>query len=237
MIPKKHAQRLLGISAGIIIMVGLMTYFYLGYLGEQSNGSGSTTGEAGKVETINSDSPDSVEPLQGKMYALFRQDAYYFGIKDAKLYLDSYYNYPLLFSGGLEFERSLNRGRISEKLRQLFGQHRIRLSDNATVTVEQYGAQWLITDRKGNIPWALRFTVVKEEDQLNVYRNPQDFSDHQLQVDFATLYPQQYAPDETDWSVMPWEELRSMYNEYATTRSSKFEVYRFRLIDRNRLPR
>lgn len=235
MIPKQHAQKLLGFSLGTLILVGVFTYVYLDYL-ERSRLPVSPPEEPLPSESVEPiASPVGMEQFQQKMLALFRQDAYYFSLRDAQLYLASYFDYPLLFSADPIIERDLDRQIIPKQLRQQFAQQRILLSDDADVFVRRPGYWWVIVDQKKSVPWDLAFTIARQDELLNVYRNPRDFEDHQLQVDFATLYPENYSEGEDDWSPVPWAELRRFYEKYVQDRPPELERLRFRLASKEAL--
>lgn len=236
MIPKQQAQKILGLSLATLILVGVFTYVYLDYL--DRSGRPDPPPEAFPTEATETVAPaGNMGQFQQKMLALFRQDAYYFSLRDAQLYLASYFDFPLLFSLDHQIERELDRQLIPDELRHQFAQQRIQLSDDAIVLVRNPGVWWVIVDRKKSVPWDLAFTIAREEKQFNVYRNPRDFEDHQLQVDFATLYPQNYVDGDADWSPIPWTELRRFYTEYIQKRSPELERLRFRLAQKDVLAR
>ncbi len=68
-----------------------------------------------------------------------------------------------LFSAGLEFQGDLDNGIISEGLRQEFEGNGASLSQDVTVSVEQAGVTWLITDELKKYP------IMKEEGRLKIY--------------------------------------------------------------------
>jgi len=79
----------------------------------------------------------------------------------------------LLFSVELKYQIDLDKGNISEDLRQDFKDNRISLSQNATVSIEEKDSEWLIAD----FTTARFFTrkektypVRKEGDKLNIYK-------------------------------------------------------------------
>jgi membrane protease subunit HflC len=68
-----------------------------------------------------------------------------------------------LFSVGLEFQGDLDNGIISEGLRHEFEGNGASLLQDVTVSVEQAGATWLITDELKKYP------IKKEEGRLKIY--------------------------------------------------------------------
>jgi len=69
-----------------------------------------------------------------------------------------------LFSVASELQADLDDGKMSEELRGDFENNKAPLSEHATVSVEQPGSRWLITDELKKYP------VVRQEDtSLNVY--------------------------------------------------------------------
>jgi MFS family permease len=69
------------------------------------------------------------------------------------------------FNVGEELQSDLDRGMISENIRQEFVSHRTELSENSVVSVEDPGRKWIISD-KGR---RKNYTVMKERGRLNVY--------------------------------------------------------------------
>ena len=70
-----------------------------------------------------------------------------------------------LFNVVLELQGDLDNGIISEEVRQEFENNEAPLSQHATISVEQPGNRWLVTDNLKKYP------VRKEEDRLNIYEN------------------------------------------------------------------
>ena len=70
--------------------------------------------------------------------------------------------YAILFSIGMEFQSDLDSQNISDGLRQAFKKEEISLSDRATVSIEEPGSKWLITDSRR------RYSIRKGEDTLNI---------------------------------------------------------------------
>jgi len=70
---------------------------------------------------------------------------------------------PFLFGAELVFKSDLDNRIISEELRQEFEENQISLSEHVTVSVEQQGSAWVITDN-----WNEYF-VRKEEGRLNIH--------------------------------------------------------------------
>ena len=72
----------------------------------------------------------------------------------------------VLFSAGLKFQSDLDSGNIPEKLRQVFENNGISISQNVTVSIERTGSKWLITDGDAKKTYSVR----KDEGKLNIYR-------------------------------------------------------------------
>ena len=68
-----------------------------------------------------------------------------------------------LFSTKLDFQSNLDKGTLSEELLQKFEEKKIPLSQRASVSVEQAGIRWTITNR------SKKYSVRKEEGRLNIY--------------------------------------------------------------------
>ncbi|MFB0525510.1 MAG: outer membrane protein assembly factor, partial [Phycisphaerae bacterium] len=84
---------------------------------------------------------------------------------------------PFLFSLGPEFQRDLDNGIISEKLRQAFEENDLRVSPDARLLVEQAGSRWLITDE------LKQYSIRKEERLLNIYVGPADRMDAKVDIE------------------------------------------------------
>lgn len=69
------------------------------------------------------------------------------------------------FNVGEELQSELDRGMISEVIRQEFLRHKTELSENTIVSVESPGRKWRIADKGRN----KNYTVTKESGRLNVY--------------------------------------------------------------------
>jgi hypothetical protein len=69
----------------------------------------------------------------------------------------------LLFSAKLDFQSDLDKGTIPEELKQKFEENKTPLSQRATVSVEQAGTKWLITNR------SKKYSIRKEGSRLNIY--------------------------------------------------------------------
>jgi hypothetical protein len=69
----------------------------------------------------------------------------------------------LLFSAKLDFQSDLDKGTIPEELKQKFEENKTPLSQRATVSVEQAGTKWLITNRPK------KYSIRKEGSRLNIY--------------------------------------------------------------------
>ncbi len=76
-----------------------------------------------------------------------------------------------MFSIGLEFQSDLDSKNISKRLLQEFENKGTALSHKATISVEEMGGRWLITDfvadAKNNV--GQTYSVRREEDKLNIY--------------------------------------------------------------------
>jgi hypothetical protein len=72
----------------------------------------------------------------------------------------------VLFSIDATFEDDLNKGIISDDLRDKFGTEGVPLSMNASVTKEKEN-EWMITDKMD-----ITFVVRKEDGELNIYVSP-----------------------------------------------------------------
>ncbi|MHC4642241.1 MAG: hypothetical protein ACYS32_11395, partial [Planctomycetota bacterium] len=68
-----------------------------------------------------------------------------------------------LFSTKLDFQSNLDKGIIAEELLQKFEENKTPLSQRATVSVEQAGIKWLITNR------SKKYSIRKERGRLNIY--------------------------------------------------------------------
>jgi len=74
----------------------------------------------------------------------------------------------LLFSADLKFQGDLDNGSISDDLRRAFENNKFPLSQNVTISIEEKGSRWLITDEGNN----RTYTIRKEGEQLNIYIEP-----------------------------------------------------------------
>jgi translation elongation factor EF-4 len=73
-----------------------------------------------------------------------------------------------LFGVEAGLQGDLDNGIISEKLRREFEAKDISLSQNVTVSVEEAGSAWLITDE------ATKYLIRKEENGLSIYKEGPD---------------------------------------------------------------
>ena len=72
----------------------------------------------------------------------------------------------LLFTVPLQFQRDLDRCKLSDNLRRTFDEKSaISLSQNSVVSVEAEGSRWSITDKDNRAKYLAR----KAEDQLNIH--------------------------------------------------------------------
>jgi hypothetical protein len=69
----------------------------------------------------------------------------------------------LLFSAKLDFQTDLDKGTIPEEMMQQFEENKATLSQRATVSVEQEGTKWLITNR------LKKYSIRKEGSRLKIY--------------------------------------------------------------------
>ena len=76
-----------------------------------------------------------------------------------------------LFSMSSDYEKELEKGTTSEKLRKLFAEHDRRISSEATVSIEQKGSKWLIKDPPGK-----EYTLIKQGDLLITHKGRLLFS-------------------------------------------------------------
>ena len=87
----------------------------------------------------------------------------------------------------LDFEDDLDRGEISEALRQKFVEGGVALSQNAMITVAEIGNRWKLTDTENHQTYDLR----KEDNQLKVYETLGPLVDlenlHENLVDITTI--------------------------------------------------
>lgn len=70
----------------------------------------------------------------------------------------------LLFRTGVELQKDLDSGSISQELRLQFAEAKAPLSDAAAVSPEEAGRKWMIADQ------ARRYALAKEQDGLAVYK-------------------------------------------------------------------
>lgn len=68
-----------------------------------------------------------------------------------------------LFSIEADIEKDLDKADIPDELRREFKQHKISLSGDITVSVEQAGSKWFVSDESAKYP------VRKEQDKIKVY--------------------------------------------------------------------
>ena len=81
----------------------------------------------------------------------------------------------LLLSTDLVFQNELDSGIISNNLRESFKSKKIKLSEKATISVEEAGSRWLITD-SGRFHREKKYSVRREEDKLGIYTDGLLFS-------------------------------------------------------------
>ena len=76
----------------------------------------------------------------------------------------------ILFSIGLEFQSDLDSKNISSALLQEFENKGCSLSDKATISIEETGGRWLITDFVSDETTDVRRVYpIRKENKLNVY--------------------------------------------------------------------
>ena len=124
-----------------------------------------------------------------------------------------------------------------------FSDDTIALSQNVDVTVVKEGDEWRITDQDNERTYAVR----KKDSQLNIYetvkhpdwfrkqddwrtfglaeafdqlRNYFENPDRYYGKDFSRYYPS--AEGESDWTTIPWEELRNRYVSRYPDRAKPF---------------
>jgi len=69
-----------------------------------------------------------------------------------------------MFSVPSAMKDDLDHKIISEELRQQFESHDMPLSNDATISVEEQGSRWLVTDKDG------RYLIRMKENRLNIYK-------------------------------------------------------------------
>ena len=74
----------------------------------------------------------------------------------------------LQFDAELKHKEDLDRGDVSEGLRQSFANHGIALSPNAPVSVEKGDSRWVIINQQDS---NRQYTVREDSAKLNIYRN------------------------------------------------------------------
>ena len=74
--------------------------------------------------------------------------------------------FNFLFNVGLKFQSHLDNGIISEELRQEFEENEAPLSQDVTVSLEEAGSRWLITDK------SRKYYVRKEQRRLHISASP-----------------------------------------------------------------
>ncbi len=80
-----------------------------------------------------------------------------------------------LFSIPLDLKSELDISNISENIRQLFSENRIRFTDNAKILIQKIGKKWLISDNPSN-DWSDRkqaYLIKNDNEILNVYKENQ----------------------------------------------------------------
>lgn len=71
----------------------------------------------------------------------------------------------ILFSMGLEFQKDLEGGNLSERLREQFENNNLSLPQNVTIRVEEEHSRWVVNDEDGNIVYVIK----KKDGSLNTY--------------------------------------------------------------------
>ena len=79
-------------------------------------------------------------------------------------WIDGQLKEGFLFGAELGFQRDLDKAIVSEKLRRNFWEVGTPLSEHSTISLEQAGSRWLITDNSD------KYSVRKEKNKLNIYR-------------------------------------------------------------------
>ncbi len=116
------------------------------------------------------------------------------------------------FSIALVFQSQLDNDRnISEDLRQEFEKNGLSLSPNATISIQQRGSRWLITDTEGQQTYLIR----KEKGELNIYncsvlpeKLRQAFAEHQMPLSQnVTILPE----SDNLWRLIDRDNLELAY--------------------------
>ncbi len=93
---------------------------------------------------------------------------------------------PYLFSLQLELKQELQQKQVSEKLREIFNQHKYTLSEQAEIQPIN-SKEWKILDGK-------REYVIKEgNEQLNIYKQYIDPNDSEIAKRLNITQPGKYA--------------------------------------------
>ncbi|MCZ6680272.1 MAG: hypothetical protein O7E52_23820, partial [Candidatus Poribacteria bacterium] len=78
----------------------------------------------------------------------------------------------LLFGADLKSQNDLDNGNMPEDLRQTFADNKFPFSEDLTISIEEGGSRWLITDESDNQTYTVRKEVGEEGEQLNIYIEP-----------------------------------------------------------------
>ncbi|MCK4293610.1 MAG: hypothetical protein KAY65_10470 [Planctomycetes bacterium] len=107
------------------------------------------------------------------------------------------FNFTRLFDAGLQFGPQLDRSLVSEQLRRKFDDHGIPLSPDVTITTEELGAKWLITDKSNS------YSATREQKSLNIYvlESPLWHMDRLLHLR-RVWHPRYEGPARLDYSLL-----------------------------------
>jgi signal transduction histidine kinase len=114
------------------------------------------------------------------------------------------FNQPLPFTIPQTFRDELDEGKITSSLRSRLAEHGIFIYPEATLTIEEPGHQWRISDHGRN------YTIVEEEQALHVYQPA--ITGSRQEVYFADLIPQQYLELARAPAYLDVDELRRALN-------------------------
>jgi len=93
---------------------------------------------------------------------------------------------PYLFSLPLELKQELEQKQVSEKLREIFNQHRYTLSEQAEVQSIK-SKEWKILDGKRE------YVIQEGNEQLNIYKQYLDPNDSEFAKRLNITQPGKYA--------------------------------------------
>jgi len=108
--------------------------------------------------------------------------------------LNAFYDFPSalpFFSIDVKFQADLDGNSISEELRRLCEDNAISLFDNTTVSIEQEDSRWSIINKGKD----KKYTVKKEMDKLNIYRNADSVIITYIRDNFLPQYKAEVIAD------------------------------------------